>query len=313
MPTTEAIRPENLQLAEDIINQIKAGVANWEMPWHQGIQEAMNPVTHQLYTGYNATVLWQAARQRNFKSNQWATLRQWRKIKGMVRRGAKGVALYRPLTHKKMVEGKIREYIYAYKRYHVFNDEEINNVNLAHPSLFDDIKPDSLQFIAISEHVADSSGAIIKHGETKAYYSPAFDFIGMPEFHSFFPTNFANRSENYYATLMHELIHWTKGIGRTPRQDNFNEHQFDYAHEELVAELGASILCTRLNGLVAPREDHAAYIQSWLAVLENDFEYFYQAMQLAQKAADWLCNKAGLQLELDGYSKKPPRCVPTCS
>lgn len=32
--------------------------------------------------------------------------------------------------------------------------------------------------------------------------------------------------------------------------------------EELVAELGTSILSTRVHGLVCPREDHAAYLKS---------------------------------------------------
>lgn len=304
MTTTEAIRPENQELADEILSQIRAGVDDWNMPWHKGIVEAINPVTHKIYTGYNATLLWQEGIKRGYKSNKWATLKQWRKLKGMVRAGSKGVALYRPLSHQIKTSGdKTEFFVYAYHRYHVFNDEQINNVNLLHPDLFANEQPDPSGFNQAAQQVTDASGAIIKQGENSAYYSPTFDYIGMPHFSSFFATSFASQSENYYATLMHELIHWTKGPGRTPRTGSFEEQRLNYAFEELVAELGASILCTRLDGLVVPRKDHAAYLQSWLGVLEHDIEYFYQSMQLAQQAADWLCSKAGIQLTNNGWVK----------
>lgn len=41
----EAVRPENEELAEKIISQMKAGVDRWEMPWHKGIVEAINVLT----------------------------------------------------------------------------------------------------------------------------------------------------------------------------------------------------------------------------------------------------------------------------
>ena len=43
-----------------------------------------------------------------------------------------------------------------------------------------------------------------------------------------------------------------------------------YAMEELVAELGSAFLCADLDLTPEPREDHAAYIASWLKVLKND-------------------------------------------
>src|SRR5690554_4519903 len=115
---TEAIRPENKELAEQIIEQMKAGAGRWEMPWHKGIVEAVNAFSGRVFTGYNAAVLWQASIVRNYTSNQWATLKQWRKFKGMVRRGAKGVALYRPLIRtQRYKDGTTKDFVYAYKRY----------------------------------------------------------------------------------------------------------------------------------------------------------------------------------------------------
>ena len=298
----EAIRPENKELADKIIAQMKAGIGRWEMPWHQGIVEAVNVLTGRVYTGYNATVLWQAGMARNYTSNKWATLKQWRKFKGMVRRGAKGVALLKPLIRtQRYKDGTSKDIVYAYKRYHVFNYAEINNVNFEHPDLFACVSNKLFEFNESAELIVRRSQAVIKHGETKAFYSPVLDYIGMPDRQNFFATKVASASENYYSTLLHELIHWTKKIGRSPREYGFETSQQDYAFEELVAELGASILTTRVHGLVQPREDHAAYLKGWLTILENDFEHFYRAMQLAQKASDWLCEKAGLEVDRDGW------------
>ena len=43
-----------------------------------------------------------------------------------------------------------------------------------------------------------------------------------------------------------------------------------YAREELVAELGAAFLCADLHLTPEPREDHAAYLGSWLKVLKEE-------------------------------------------
>ena len=42
-----------------------------------------------------------------------------------------------------------------------------------------------------------------------------------------------------------------------------------YAREELVAELGAAFLCADLAITPEVRDDHTAYIQSWLKVLRR--------------------------------------------
>lgn len=63
--------------------------------------------------------------------------------------------------------------------------------------------------------------------------------------------------------------------------------------EELVAELGAAFLAADLGLEAAPREDHAAYIGSWLKVLKGDKRAIFTAASHAQRAVDFL---AGLQL-----------------
>ena len=93
----------------------------------------------------------------------------------------------------------------------------------------------------------------------------------------------------YYATLAHELTHWTKHEKRLAR--DFGRKRWGdegYAKEELVAELGAAFLCADLGLTPEPGTDHAAYIQSWLKVLKDDKRAIFTAASHAQKAADYL-------------------------
>ena len=77
----------------------------------------------------------------------------------------------------------------------------------------------------------------------------------MPPFESFAD------AESYYATLLHELTHWTRHPSRLARE--FGRKRWGdegYAAEELVAELGAAFLCADLAITPEPRADHASYI-----------------------------------------------------
>ena len=58
--------------------------------------------------------------------------------------------------------------------------------------------------------------------------------------------------------------------------------------EELVAELGAAFLSADLDLTPEPRQDHAAYIASWLKVLHEDKRAIFTAASHAQRAADYL-------------------------
>jgi antirestriction protein ArdC len=65
--------------------------------------------------------------------------------------------------------------------------------------------------------------------------------------------------------------HWTKHEKRLNRE--FGRKRWGdagYAAEELVAELGAAFLCADLGITPEPREDHAAYLASWLEVMKTD-------------------------------------------
>ena len=63
------------------------------------------------------------------------------------------------------------------------------------------------------------------------------------------------------------------------------------SREELIAELGAAMLCG-LGGIAPARvEQSAAYISSWLSVLRDDKRMVVSASQQAQRAVDHIRNE----------------------
>ena len=69
-----------------------------------------------------------------------------------------------------------------------------------------------------------------------------------------------------------------------------------YAFEELVAELGAAFLCAGLGIANEPRPDHAAYVASWLEILDRDTKAIFTAASRAQEALAYLANLAAERL-----------------
>ena len=136
---------------------------------------------------------------------------------------------------------------------------------------------------ARAEAFFNATRADIRHGGNSAHYSGGSDQVQMPPFETF------RSPEAYYATLAHELTHWTKHPKRLDR--DFGRKRWGdegYAREELVAELGAAFLCADLALTPEAGTDHAAYIQSWLKVLRNDKRAIFSAAADAQRATEFL-------------------------
>jgi antirestriction protein ArdC len=118
----------------------------------------------------------------------------------------------------------------------------------------------------------------------RAFYRPSTDQIVVPAFVSF------RDPQSYYATLAHECTHWTGAEHRLARKFDGSKRFGGeaYAMEELVAELGAAFLCADLGLAMEPREDHAAYLESWLKALKADNRAIFTAATFATTACDYL-------------------------
>lgn len=128
--------------------------------------------------------------------------------------------------------------------------------------------------------------AEIRHGGRGAYYNIDTDEVVLPRFETFVSPM------AYYSILAHEITHWSGADRRLARGLTTDRDSEAYAIEELVAELGAAFLCSRLELPTERRLDHAAYVERWLRVLKQDKRAIFSAASKAQKACDWLCGQA---------------------
>ena len=113
----------------------------------------------------------------------------------------------------------------------------------------------------------------------KAFYSPSVDRINLPA-----RKDFLNPS-GLYATWAHEAVHSTGHKSRLDRDLSGGFGTESYAEEELVAELGAFLLCSRMN-ISSKTENHASYLNSWIRVLKEKPKFLKTALSSATRAAN---------------------------
>ncbi|MGY3582605.1 antirestriction protein ArdC [Bradyrhizobium sp. USDA 4341] len=299
------------KITNQIVAELEKGVRPWCKPWNA--EHTAGRITRPLrangiaYNGINVLMLWSAAIERGYAAPIWMTYRQASELKANVRKGEQGsLVVYADRmirTETDAATGEESERAIPFlKGYTVFNVEQIEGL----PEHFYG-KPaprvDSIERIEQAEAFFAAKGATIRHGGNMAYYNIAHDFVQMPPFESF------RDAESYYATLAHESIHWTRHPSRLDR--DFGRKRFGdegYAMEELVAELGSAFVCADLDLTPGIRDDHAAYIGSWIKVLKGDKRAIFTAASHAQRAADFL---QGVQLATEGCGDKPmaARCA----
>ncbi|MER0203194.1 MAG: DUF1738 domain-containing protein [Nitrosomonas sp.] len=288
----EAKKAFHEQVAENLIEQLKKGVAPWQKPWEPGDLLAVlpvNPTTGKRYRGINSLNLMSRA----YTDPRWLTYKQAISLGAQVRKGEKSTLVqYWKFTEERIKEddsgnpvlnsegNPIKEQVrlerprvfYAA----VFNAEQVDNL----PEL--SIKAPDWDPLERAEHILQASHAVIRHGEAdRAFYRPATDSIHLPHKHQF-PT-----PDRYYATALHELGHWT---GHELRLNRDLAHPFGsegYGREELRAEIASMLLSGEL-GIGHDPGQHVAYVSSWIKALQEDPTEIFRAAADAEKIQEYV-------------------------
>lgn len=277
------------RVTERIVSDLEKGVRPWMKPWnseHAGARITL-PRRHNgtPYKGINILLLWGDAMEKGYSAAHWMTYRQALELKGQVRKGEHGsLVVYADRITRKDTNDKgeeIEAEIPFMKAYTVFNVEQIEGLP-EHYYAKPVPQAEKLQLIESAESFFAATGATIRHGGNRAFYSPGHDFIQLPV-----PEAFKDAA-SYAATKAHELTHWTAHPGRLARELGKRFGDNAYAAEELIAEMGAAFLCADLGITPEPREDHAAYLSHWLDVLRSDKRAIFTAASHAQRAVDYL-------------------------
>jgi antirestriction protein ArdC len=274
------------EIARKIVDALKAGTAPWRRPWRDDLTNTGSPAnaaSGKPYRGVNALLLGLAP----YPSRWWATYAQVQKLGGRVRKGqrASRIVYWRQVEKGKVNVAGVEEVetFPLLRTYCVFNVEQCEGPGverfLARPCTgrpFVDYAP--------AEEVIAATNARIEYGGSRAVYFPDDDYIQLPPKSSF------ESQQEFYATALHELIHFTGHESRLNRlKKNARFGSEAYAFEELVAEMGGAFLC---NAVSLPQSDdlsnQAAYLASWLKVLEADTTAVFTAASQASAAADYI-------------------------
>jgi len=275
-------------VTDAIIAAMEAGTAPWRQPWTGERTGAGFPLraNGEAYRGINVIMLWLTAVQKGYASPYWFTFKQAKELGAHVCKGEKSTTVvYYGQAERESEDGEEVRFSFA-KAYRVFNAEQIENL----PTEYYTAKATEARDLGTApdptlEGFFVNVGARIETSdEPQAYYHPLHDHIHMPPIATFHSAN------GYYATLAHELTHWT---GHSSRLDRLKKgrDRTAYAFEELIAEIGACMVCAHL-GLVPDFEQSAAYVESWLRALKDDKRLIFTAASEAQKAYDLITQRA---------------------
>ena len=278
------------RITDKIVADLEQGVRPWMKPWNAShtTGRISRPLRHNgiAYSGINTLMLWASAIEQGLTAPIWMTFKQAIELNAHVRKGEKGSLVVYANTITKAVDdgagNEVEREIPFLKGYTVFNVDQIEGLP-EHYYANPEVTLTPVERIERADAFFASTGADIRYRGDRAFYSNDGDYIQMPVIEAF------RDAESFYATLAHESCHWTKHSSRLER--DFGRKTWGdegYAREELVAELGSAFLCADLELTPEVRDDHAAYIASWISALKNDKRAIFSAAAHAQKAVDYL-------------------------
>jgi antirestriction protein ArdC len=287
--TSRAPRDHYQEVTNRIIAALEAGTPPWRKPWDPdkagGPAMPRNAATGHRYRGINVLTLGMSGLAFESGDPRWATYKQAEERGWQVRKGERGTTGYffrrlelRDDSKPDDDEDAVRR-IPLLRAFTLFHASQIQDIP---PYVPPTIEEAPWRAPEAAEIILANSGAVVRFGGDRAFYSPATDHIQMPP-HAAFAT-----AEKYCGVLVHEASHWTGHISRLNRdlRNSFGSH--DYAREELRAEIGQVMICTEIGVSDCDFANNAAYVASWAEKLRSDRKEIFRAAADAQRIADYL-------------------------
>lgn len=260
---------------------LEDGKVPWRQPWSvDGIMPS-NFQSKRPYRGFNTLWLSLIQQIRGYESPYWTTNKAAYKMGHYLKDGEKERASFIILWKWLEVEDKEKpgktKKVPMLRSWDVYNTDQFESIHIDRPERVPVAVPDALQSIVDGY---PNPPKITYQAQDRAYYVPARDHIFLPLLSQF------DSDVAHAETLCHELTHSTGHESRLKRIDSsaFSCRE-DYAKEELVAEIGASMLMQHA-GIDPDLPSMAGYVDSWLKALKDDEKLIISAAQRAQKAVD---------------------------
>jgi antirestriction protein ArdC len=287
------------KIVNEVIESLEKGVNPWRCKWQTdrglGVQ---NFATDQFYSGGNVILLSFLANIRGYKTDLFAGFKQAQELSLKMVKGSKACYIIRPQINKlkkdvydplENVTIQKEETWTSFKTVPVFNldcfEDSPEKEKIEEKLLSKKVEPGQNNKIAKVERAIKSyikrENVKIEFGGDRCFYSPGEHLINMVELSRF------SDSEEYYATYLHESIHSTKkGLSRDLKS---------YGLEELVAEMGALLLCKEHFKINCDYLNHVSYLDSWIKNLKENPKVLFKMLSHASKASKFF---------IEGESKK---------
>lgn len=298
-------------MREEMINSFIDCLKKDTIPWHRGwsSERPFNAVTNTEYHGANALWLTYNQQAQLYKDPRWCTFKQAQSKRWKIKQGSKGTkiefwSLYDTEEKRKLTRTEAKqltdeltaeEFTNRVKpvsnTYTVFNGEQIEGIPLY------EIRKNVLhldEFLYGRNKLIENMKVGLKEGGNEAFYSIAEDMIVLPKINQF------DNEFEYITTFFHEAGHATGHVSRFNREMPSARGTDIYAREELRAEI-ASAFAAQAFGIDYTQnkymENHEAYIQDYIKVLENEPNELFAAIKDAEKISDYLIEKGEFGLE----------------
>lgn len=180
----------------------------------------------------------------------------------------------------------------------VFNGQQIEGI----PEYQELERPvfSTVELTAARDNLLKNMQLELREGGNRAFYSPSEDYVRMPKIEQF------DNAYSYMSVFLHESAHASGAEHRLNRDLTGRFGSESYAKEELRAEIASAFTAnaTGIDYQQSPTmENHAAYIQSWIKVLQNSPNELFAAIKDAEKISDYLLEKG------EFITKEPPELV----
>jgi antirestriction protein ArdC len=269
-------------ITDKIIALLEQKTVPWRKSWTSaGVPK--NLLTKRSYSGVNLLLL----SVYGFEHNLFLTFNQIKTIGASVKKGEKAIPVVFTKVIEKEAEKKgetVVEKKTMLRYYNVFNVAQLKDLPIELlPKEQGESNSEIMECMQVIEGMPNKPK--IEHKKQEAFYSPSLDLVNVPRLKSF------KSSEDYYGTLMHELIHACGHSSRCNRSEVMENPKFGsepYALEELVAELGSCYLRSLCGLDINDMSQNAAYIDNWLAVLKSDKRFIFKAATKAQQSVNYI-------------------------
>ncbi len=294
------------QISQNFLESLKENQLPWQKGWMT--ERPYNVVSNTEYRGVNSFWLSYAAEQKGYSDPRWCTFKQAKDKGWKVKKGEHGTqvefwSMYDTETKKKLtaresnlLREKLGEDFYERVKpissvYTVFNAEQMEGIPKREKTQ-EPIQSDEL--LHKRDTLIKNMGFTFHEGGDRAFYRPGDDSVTLPKMEQF------RSVYDYMSVFLHESGHATGHGSRLNRDLSGGFGSEKYAREELRAEIASAFTSQELGlGGMSEKhlDNHKAYIQSWIEVLEKEPQELFTAIREAERISDYLIEKGEFRPE----------------